>query len=270
VITTEVLRRRIFKKKKKMNAAGSSSSGLAGVVSGQVTAEPYMAYYCFDVLRFEFTREKEKRAKKKRPTPPNPEHYGIPMQYVECPLFVGWKRRKNGIDGQKLRGCKGTHGSLPLHEGLKQYALLSAFDDSRFAPVREDEIPRLTCSISLLFAFEKIGDCYDWEVGVHGIRIDFVDWDKTQRSATFLPHVASQFGYNQKQTVERLVEKSGSDSRVDARLAARIKTVRFQASLVDVTHDEYLQFYKSNPAAKRFQHGKGGDDEGEEGEKEEC
>eukprot|EP01087_Luapelamoeba_hula_P021220 TRINITY_DN737_c0_g1_i1.p1 TRINITY_DN737_c0_g1~~TRINITY_DN737_c0_g1_i1.p1 ORF type:complete len:225 (-),score=30.70 TRINITY_DN737_c0_g1_i1:163-837(-) len=205
----------------------------------KVQAEDYMCHYCFDVLRHEFTRDTRKGGASKQ-KPPNPEDYGIPMQGVECPLFVGWhKQSKAGGHGHKLRGCKGTHGSLLLHEGLKQYALLSAFDDSRFPPVREEEIPYLICSISLLFAFEKASHCYDWEVGTHGVRIDFVDWDNVHRSATFLPHVAPQFGYDQKQTIERLVEKSGSDSPVDKRLASRIKTTRFQASLKDVPYSDY-------------------------------
>ena len=40
------------------------------------------------------------------------------------PLFVGWKKSSKDGSDERLRGCKGTHGTLPLHEGLRQYALL--------------------------------------------------------------------------------------------------------------------------------------------------
>jgi len=222
----------------------------------KVNATPSMCFYCFDVLQYELRKEREKnrsppspepvgkgKNKKKRKSPslvaPNPELYSIPD--VECPLFVGWKKGKNGGGAHKLRGCKGTHGYLPLNEGLKQYAILSAFEDTRFSQIREEELPRLTCSVSLLHGFEKVSDCYDWEVGIHGIRIDFYDNENVQRSATFLPHVASQFGYTQKQTIERLVEKAGTDDRVDKKYAQRIKTTRFQASLCDVAHDDWAK-----------------------------
>jgi len=213
-----------------------------------ILATSEMCFYCFDVLHYEFANRGSLYVKngKKRKTPsnaPNPDHYAVPDN-VECPLFVGWKKeRKQG--GQKLRGCKGTHGILPMHEGLKQYALLSAFDDSRFSQVTEDEIPRLTCTVSLLFAFEEAKDCYDWEVGIHGIRIDFIDSDGVQRSATFLPHVAEQFGYTRKQTIERLVEKSGCEAPLTKKMAKKIKTIRFQASSSAGSYEEYLRYIQS-------------------------
>jgi len=210
-----------------------------------------MCFYCFDVLQYELKKAGENSAtnkKRKSPPlePPNPQDYSIPE--FECPLFVGWKKRGKhdppSPGPHKLRGCKGTHGSLPLNEGLKQYALLSAFDDSRFTPIREEEVPRLTCSVSLLYGFEKVVDCYDWEVGTHGVRIDFRDSKNHQRSATFLPNVAPQFGYDQQQTIERLVEKSGCEERVDKRLLAKIKTTRFQAAHIDTPYEDYLQYIK--------------------------
>jgi len=45
----------------------------------------------------------------------------------------------------------------------------SAFDDSRFRPVTEDEVPRLACTVNLLFAFEKCDDCFDWKVRLAGV-----------------------------------------------------------------------------------------------------
>jgi uncharacterized protein (TIGR00296 family) len=202
-----------------------------------------MAYYCFEVLEHELETMKNGKKRKASLPVPDPFAYGIP-DYIECPLFVGWKKTcKDG--GEKLRGCKGTHGTLPLHEGLRQYALLSAFDDSRFRPVADEEVPRLACTVNLLFAFEKCSDCFDWTVGTHGVRIDFYDSRNVQRSATFLPSVAVQFGYTRTQTIERLVEKAGCDEPLTKKLVAKIKCIRFQSSEIHTPYEDYLQHKKS-------------------------
>lgn len=210
-------------------------------VSMTLTATPDMCYYCFEVLHYEFNQNSPKNRKRKGVplSLPDPVTYNIPT--IECPLFVGWKKQSSR-GGHKLRGCKGTHGTLPLHEGLRQYALLSAFDDSRFSQMREEELPRLTCSVSLLFGFEKISHPYDWEVGVHGLRIDFVDKQGIARSATFLPSVAPQFGYNQRQTVERLIEKAGCNEPLTRKLEKVIKAVRFQAADSAASYEEFVNY----------------------------
>jgi len=212
-----------------------------------LAATPEMAYYCFEVLEHELAIMKNGEGNKKRKgaplAAPDPYAYNIPDD-IECPLFVGWKKSSKDGSDERLRGCKGTHGTLPLHEGLRQYALLSAFDDSRFRPVTEDEVPRLACTVNLLFAFEKCDDCFDWEVGPHGVRIDFYDSRNVQRSATFLPSVAVQFGYTRTQTIERLVEKAGCDEPLTKKLVAKIKCIRFQSSEIHLPYAEYLQHKK--------------------------
>jgi len=203
-----------------------------------ISATQEMCFYCFDVLLHEFSYGSGRSSGSRKRKAPSPEQYTLPE--LECPLFVGWKKQSKRGNSLKLRGCKGTHGVLPLHEGLKQYSLLSAFDDTRFSEMRHDEVPRLTCSVSLLFAFEEAENCLEWEVGVHGIRIDFRDNNRRQRSATFLPHVAVQFGYTQRQTVERLVEKSGCNEILDEELIKRIKCIRFQGSDSYASYEEYM------------------------------
>jgi uncharacterized protein (TIGR00296 family) len=209
-------------------------------------ATPEMAYYCFEVLEHELASMKNGVSKKRKGSSlaaPDPYAYNIPDN-IECPLFVGWKKTSKDGSEERLRGCKGTHGTLPLHEGLRQYALLSAFDDSRFRPVEEDEVPRLACTVNLLFAFESCKDCFDWEVGPHGVRIDFYDSRNVPRSATFLPSVAVQFGYTRTQTIERLVEKAGCNEPLTKKLVAKIKCIRFQSSEIHIPYEEYLQYKK--------------------------
>ena len=51
----------------------------------------------------------------------------------------------------------------------------SATADSRFAPIQASELPHLKCKVSLLTHFEQDRCWYDWDVGTHGIIINFVD-----------------------------------------------------------------------------------------------
>jgi len=204
-------------------------------------ATPEMCFYCFDILKKHFRRHKgdllngiNQTVSKKRKI--RPHSFRIPD--VECALFVGWKIDCDNGE-QRLRGCKGTHSCLPLEEGLRQYALISAFDDKRFSMMREEEVIFLSCSVSLLYDFEEANDCNDWEIGVHGLKIEFEDSRNKFRSATFLPNVMTQFGYTKRQTIKRLIEKSGSKDKLTKSLAAKIRTTRFKASEIKSHHKEW-------------------------------
>jgi len=209
-----------------------------------VEATPDMCYYCFDILKNHFRIHKNdllngiKNSKKRKHAT---SLYNLPN--YSCALFVGWKIDMNG--DMNLRGCKGTHSVLPLEEGLRTYSLLSAFDDTRFEMMREEEVPALTCSVSLLYDFEKVKDCKNWEIGIHGIKIEFEDSKNKYRSATFLPQVAPQFGYTRRQTLKRLVKKSGTKDKFTKALAAKIRTTRFKGSLCYASYDEWQNILKT-------------------------
>lgn len=65
---------------------------------------------------------------------------------VECsPLFVTWNTRSN-----RLRGCIGNFEAMPIHKGIAQYALISAFRDSRFDKIEEWELDSLECGYAIL------------------------------------------------------------------------------------------------------------------------
>ena len=85
-----------------------------------------MIYYCFDVLH---THLHKGAAVEHAPRP----------QFVdnEFPLFVTWYIGRD----KRLRGCIGTFQPLPLHDGLKEYAITSALRDTRFNPIN-----KVTCS----------------------------------------------------------------------------------------------------------------------------
>ncbi len=114
-----------------------------------------------------------------------------------------------------MRGCIGTFNEMNLHHGLREYAVtryakvlklvletcdsnvflvISAMKDSRFNPVSREELPRLHCSVSILCRFEDAADFLDWDVGTHGIRIEFYNERGAKKTATYLPEVAREQG----------------------------------------------------------------------------
>jgi AMMECR1 domain-containing protein len=70
----------------------------------------------------------------------------------------------------------------------------SAVKDSRFSPITREEFSRLHVSVSILRHFEPAADWLDWEVGRHGIRIEFTNDHGNRRTATYLPEVAPEQG----------------------------------------------------------------------------
>lgn len=195
--------------------------------SSSLTAAAEHVMYCFDVLAGHFSGE----------TLPTPQ-----FADAHCPLFVTWNKESRRGD-IRLRGCIGTLEPRQLHTALRDYALTSAFRDRRFAPVEHKELPLLHCSVSLLHGFETAPAWDAWEVGKHGIIIEFVDPDsRTSRTATFLPHVAEHEGWTKPQTVESLVRKAGYDGPVTAQLHAALKVTRYQSTAFSLSYREYHDY----------------------------
>ncbi|KAG1142094.1 hypothetical protein G6F38_007974 [Rhizopus arrhizus] len=123
------------------------------------------------------------------------------------PLFVTWHIESYGHS--KLRGCIGNFSPLKLHEGLLKYALISALKDTRFKPITLEELPRLSCAVSLLTDFEQADDYLDWEIGVHGIWIEFIQQDGEKETATYLPEVIKEQGWTKEEAIRSLLRKGG-------------------------------------------------------------
>ena len=66
----------------------------------------------------------------------------------------------------------------------------SAFGDNRFEPLSLEEVPDLECEVSLLHTFETAKNALDWEVGKHGIMIDF---EVDDEEGTFVLPVGADF-----------------------------------------------------------------------------
>jgi len=87
---------------------------------------------------------------------------------------------------RKLRGCIGTFSEEePLHVNVERMAVSSATSDTRFPPIKPEELPRLQVEISVLTPRQQIHDPSEIEIGKHGIFMK-----KGASRGTFLPQVA--------------------------------------------------------------------------------
>jgi len=195
-----------------------------------------MAFYCFDVLIAYFEKNDV----------PKP----IEFENDEYPLFVTWTKEKTIGKGTSLRGCIGTFSPQKIHSGLKEYALTSALRDKRFQATRASEVPQLHCGVSLLTNFEEVEDIYDWEIGKHGIWIDFKDPNGVKRNGTYLPEVAPEQGWTKIECLDSLVRKAGYQGEITDSLRLKIKVTRYQSSKVYATYQEYITYREKNKTNK--------------------
>ncbi|CBK23325.2 uncharacterized protein [Blastocystis hominis] len=181
-----------------------------------------MMMYCFDVILNRLTGY-----------PLAAPEFDVAQKYG---IFVTLKKvHKNRRD---LRGCIGCLMPITL-DNLKKYALYSAFGDSRFEPLTLEEVPELECEVSLLHTFETAKNALDWEVGKHGIMIDF-EVDDREFHATFLPEVASEEGWDQKTTLRYLVRKAGC-FMFDDELLDSIQCTRYQTEKAYLLFQDYVK-----------------------------
>jgi uncharacterized protein (TIGR00296 family) len=190
-----------------------------------VSASKEMVVYCFDTLVAYYTGEL---------VPPPAFEDG------QHPLFVTWKKVVGGE--RSLRGCIGALEARSLFNGLKDYALRTAFCDGRFPPIEATEIPYLECTVSILTDFEAAANYLDWEVGKHGIIMKFTDTDGTSRSATYLPAVAAEQGWTKMETIDSLIRKSGFVGSVTESLRKTVRIVRYQSSVYTMHYSDYVTF----------------------------
>jgi len=159
---------------------------------------------------------------------------------LKAPLFVTWNIQDRPGAKHHLRGCIGNFDDLVLGPALRDYALISALEDTRFSPITLNELERLEVCVSLLVNFEHVTDVWDWEVGKHGIRISFVDPSThTNRSGTFLPEVALEQGWSKEQTLLELTRKAGYRGPWSEAFANQIQLVRYQSSKERMTYAEF-------------------------------
>lgn len=185
--------------------------------------------YCFAIVEY-YLQNKNK----KDPSSPLPE---FPKEFKgeSYPLFVTWKISAN----DDLRGCIGTFSSDKLENNLKYFALSAAFNDDRFPPIQLKELPKLNVEVSLLTNFEKCENVFDWEIGKHGIEIDFEEGGESY-NATFLPSVAVEHKMDHQTTLIHLIDKAGYEGDIK-KILGKIRTKRYQAIKAKMTYKEYKE-----------------------------
>mgnify|MGYP000061773231 CR=1 FL=1 len=196
--------------------------------NGYIVASNEMCFFCFDVLYAHLYQ-------KTSPGRPN-------FANNSYPLFVTWKI---GND-RRLRGCIGTFNSIPLHSGLRDYALTSALRDHRFDPITKDELTNLHVSVSVLINFEQAIDYKDWIIGIHGIRIEFRLDSGSKRTATFLPEVASEQNWNHSQTIDALLRKGGFRGQITEQVRKDVRLTRYQSEKITISYQDYYNNFMAN------------------------
>jgi uncharacterized protein (TIGR00296 family) len=176
-----------------------------------------MIYFCFDVLHTHLHKNAidQNQMQLRQPSFTN----------NEFPLFVTWYIGRE----QRLRGCIGTFQPLSLHDGLKEYAITSALQDTRFNPISKEELAKLNCSVSLLTNFEPAQHWQDWQIGKHGIRIEFTNEKGQKRSATYLPEIAGEQGWSHVETIDSLLRKGGYKSKISEAFRNALSVTRYQS-----------------------------------------
>lgn len=77
--------------------------------------------------------------------------------------------------------------------------------------------------VSLLSRFEKAAGWQDWAVGTHGIIIHFTDPEaRVRRTATFLPDVAPEQGWDRQAAIDALVRKAGYSGPMSELLSSSV------------------------------------------------
>lgn len=198
------------------------------IILAEPEATELMCAYCFDILIYHFHQT----------VPPRSPPFDIDIQ---CPLFVTLNK-SSGAE-KSLRGCIGTLRPTPL-ETLKDYVHSSAFRDHRFSPVESNEIQELEVAVSLLIRYEKADGYLNWEVGIHGVIIEFL-YGKKRYSATYLPEVAAEQRWTQRQTIESLIRKTGYRGEITTAILNSISLTRYQSSKAKLSYSTYIREYTS-------------------------
>jgi hypothetical protein len=76
-------------------------------------------------------------------------------------------------------------------------------------------------------------------VGVHGIWIHFEAPDGNEYSATYLPEVAAEQGWDQPAAIASLVRKAGYHRALPTRYLGMMRVTRYQSSKATLTYDEW-------------------------------
>lgn len=105
----------------------------------------------------------------------------------------------------RLRGCIGIiESNLSLYKNIVEYAVNAGLRDSRFPPVKKEELKDIEFEISVLSKPKKIDSMDEIVIGKHGVILT-----KGYNRAVFLPQVAPEWGWDTTELLRHLSEKAG-------------------------------------------------------------
>lgn len=185
-----------------------------------MTATPEMAEYCLKVIA-----QRANSSDKSAPIPLPP----LPSEEYAC--FVTLTTLPN----DDLRGCIGSLSPGDLRKDMPRLAISAAFQDNRFPPVTARELPKLRCTFSLLHSFEPCKTWNDWTIGTHGIIAEYHN-----HSATYLPSVMEEQGWDHKETLMNLLAKAGLRRAAEEDLA-KVSVTRYQVSKRSRDYKDMIQ-----------------------------
>jgi len=105
----------------------------------------------------------------------------------------------------RLRGCIGTLSPTgDLTRVVSEFALRAAFEDPRFAPLEERELPDCSIEISVLTAPRPIASPDEIEIGRDGLILEL-----GARRGLLLPQVATEWGFGRERFLAEVSAKAG-------------------------------------------------------------
>lgn len=146
-------------------------------------------------------------------------HFGQNIDQSIFPVTMPFFQQKRGAfvtlssKQGKLKGCIGNIRSpRPLYQTISNMAIAAAFHDHRFENerIKEEEIANIKIEISILSDPQKIESVDEIIIGKHGVILHWKDpLSDVERSAVYLPDVASAQGWTKKEMLESLSKKAG-------------------------------------------------------------
>ena len=123
----------------------------------------------------------------------------------------------------RLRGCIGTLvPHRPLYLTVAEFAYAAGFEDPRFQPVTEEELPELDLEVSVLSPLRRIASAEEIVPGKHGVVVT-----RGRQSGVFLPQVWEQLPRKEDFLSYLCAEKAGlpPDAWRDAGTTLEVFTV---------------------------------------------
>ncbi|PVD18360.1 hypothetical protein C0Q70_20909 [Pomacea canaliculata] len=78
------------------------------------------------------------------------------------------------------------------------------------------------------------------DVGGNGIRIEFVNEKGHKKTATYLPEVATEQGWDRIQTIDSLLRKGGFKGPITPEVRKAIRLTRYRSEKITVSYSDYV------------------------------